>query len=161
MKQIPVFIPRDCIERIGPAETTPYRSGQMEIKPKRGVQLKGYSCDGLTAEYMWSQNGKCKGFSQVLDFCFEGRISHFNYLMQTVQNNDSRFVVLLPRGDTYVVIGGDYGELEMAEKSCAYDQTFAMYYQHAVAPFPFLDDEVITVDCSVVELIDALYGTRD
>lgn len=162
MEQNPIFIPLDCIETFREAESTPYHCGQMEIRPKKGRQLKGFSCDCLTAEYFWSDNGAGKGFTQVLDFTFEGRLSHFNYLKRELTNHDLRFIVLLPRTiDSHLVIGWPYYDLEMENEKLNDEMKFAMSCQYSATPFPWYEDDVVADDCDVVELIDRLFGKRD
>lgn len=137
MEQSPIFIPLDGIETLLEAAATPYHCGQMEIKPKKGCQLKGLRCDCLTAKYFWYSNGPGKGFTQVVDFAFEGRTSHFNYLMRMMHSHDGHFIVLLPRTiDSHIVVGWPYYDLEMVNMDPMEEMTFAMSCQYSATPFP-------------------------
>lgn len=158
MEQNPIFIPLDEIAGIDYPETTPYRSGQVEIKPK-GRQLNGYRDDCLTVEYSWDANGPGKGFSQTLACQYGARSSHFNHLMRTLENFQSNFVILLPKGDFYTVVGRYFDDINVATE-CVRDQSFMLTCNYAPAPFPFYDGPVNIHDCDVAELTDVLFGTR-
>ena len=159
MKQAPIFIPLSSIESIGEAETTPYRCGLMEIVPK-GKWLQGFRCNCLTAAYYWQSNGAGKGFTQMLLFTFEGRRSHFNFLTRTMYNREIRFIVLLPRGDSWLVFGNQQAPPEIIDQDLACEQYFMMKCEYSIAPYLYFDDEVIADDCDVVELMEHLFNVK-
>jgi len=159
MKEAPIFIPLSSIERMGEAETSPYRCGLMEIVPK-GKRLQGFRCDCLTAEYYWQSNGTGKGFAQRLYFTFEGRSSHFNFLTRTMLNHESRFIVLLPRDDSWLVFGNNTEPPEIIDQGLACEQGFMMECEYSTIPYPYFYDYVIADDCDVVELMGHLYNVK-
>lgn len=158
MKQVPIFIPLGEIEHIDDAETTPYRRGLVEIKA-RDRMLKGFACDNLTATYAWGCNGAGKGFSQLLTCRFEGRASHFNHLLCELANRQSTFIVLLPKGDMYTVVGRYFDDIHI-QPECNDDMSFVMESCYATVPFPYYDGVVSIDDCDVVELTEHLYGIK-
>lgn len=155
MAENPIFIPLNEIASIGHPDTTPYRSGLVDIK-RKNRQLNGYVDNCLTAEYMWESNGPGRGFTQTLACRYDAVFSHFNHLLRTLQNKHSSFVILLPKGDFYIVVGWHFDDIGVKASSVR-DQSFMLTCDYALVPFPYYDGIVNIHDCDAAELTDRLY----
>ena len=152
----PIFIPTEGIKAVKEHFGNDRDEGQTDIEPIE-KQLTGYRVNDIYCAYSWTPNGRHKGFSQTLACSFDGSEPEFNYMMRMMQDNTSRFVVLLPRDKMpYLVFNAHQADV-VFDGSMTTNQMFFLECHFGRVPFPYFKGSVNVKDCSVKELMNKMY----